>query len=115
MGAWIETCAAWSDQPFVGSLPSWERGLKQGNRINAYFWCKSLPSWERGLKLKKLVIWLVSVMSLHSWERGLKLVSLTLVRNLAKVAPLVGAWIETLFYTTTRTIEHSRSPRGSVD
>ena len=55
----------------------------------------SLPSWERGLKLYIVAQFLRSEESLPSWERGLKHNFNVLMFNDAKVAPLVGAWIET--------------------
>ena len=57
----------------VESLPSWERGLKQGGLGDYTELVVSLPSWERGLKRGDVPRWFV-----------------------LRVAPLVGAWIETI-------------------
>ena len=57
---------------------------------------KSLPSRERGLKLKCIGIWKKIVKSLPSRERGLKLDNLQQSLEHIYVAPLAGAWIETL-------------------
>ena len=54
--------------------------------------------------------------SLPSWERGLKQMQLDpLMLAQLKVAPLVGAWIETHFGVEVKFEQLSRSPRGSVD
>ena len=61
----------------IKSLPSWERGLKQLSHANCLIYSWSLPSWERGLKLNVIF-------------------ALYLIKY---VAPLVGAWIETMMNT----------------
>ena len=63
------------------------------------FWAKllSLPSWERGLKHLCYNLYMHLVSSLPSWERGLKLWSIIDYEGIVYVAPLVGAWIETLY------------------
>ena len=75
----------------------------------------SLPSWERGLKLEKHFGLLFAYRSLPSWERGLKQYEVGKSYKTDKVAPLVGAWIETCLLKSKRCIELCRSPRGSVD
>ena len=57
---------------------------------------KSLPMWERGLKrlVEHHVIHIVK--SLPMWERGLKLEMYLGAQGQYRVAPHVGAWIETL-------------------
>ena len=73
MGAWIETSDG-GDNSVVGmSLPMWERGLKPRQNLQGSKVGKSLPMWERGLKPAKFV---------SKSEED-------------KVAPHVGAWIET--------------------
>ena len=54
----------------------------------------SHPSWVRGLKLLLGDSLCTLILSHPSWVRGLKHVSDTLL-DIDKVAPLVGAWIET--------------------
>ena len=77
----------------VQSLPSRERGLKQKGGQGLYAGNTSLPSRERGLKLKIE----------YSME------------YFKKVAPLAGAWIETLISALNLAGALRRSPRGSVD
>ena len=73
VGAWIETNTHHRLCSFARSLPMWERGLKPylPNAFAKLRW--SLPMWERGLKLR-LKLGMSSGM---------------------RVAPHVGAWIET--------------------
>ena len=72
-GAWIETMMGSQTKLMMMSLPSRERGLKQGWRVGCASPERSLPSRERGLKLG---------------ARNVPEVFL-------EVAPLAGAWIET--------------------
>ncbi len=74
MGAWIETV---------------ERLLNDGV-------VKSHPSWVRGLKHKASTIQKWKNWSHPSWVRGLKRVNACDIDVVPPVAPLVGAWIETL-------------------
>ncbi len=71
---------------FLLSLPVWERGLKLGYAWVAELQKRSLPVWERGLKLRFL----------SNPDPG------------EKVAPRVGAWIETsaykIAYTSARSL-----------
>ena len=94
VGAWIEICRFRS----VGS-----GGLG------------SLPSWERGLKLRKLLKCKTAIWSLPSWERGLKSMDGNTAFFPKQVAPLVGAWIEINVRQFFRYYRDRRSPRGSVD
>ena len=56
---------------------------------------RSHPTWVRGLKLIKTYAF-TSIRASHpTWVRGLKL-SVLMLTNQSKVAPYVGAWIETL-------------------
>ena len=57
----------------------------------------------------------VKLLSLPLWERGLKFKYAESLRNQAKVAPLVGAWIEISLLCGVDEQESSRSPCGSVD
>ena len=81
------------------SLPSWERGLKCHKAKKINFCLSSLPSWERGLKFFHFLGMHFISPSLPSWERGLKLPFLPDVPQLHLVAPLVGAWIEILYWS----------------
>ena len=98
------------------SLPMWERGLKRFGALLVGTEGMSLPMWERGLKHQSVRHWHPSSWSLPMWERGLKLADKRNKQNLARVAPHVGAWIETQMTDKlmTKTMA-SRSPCGSVD
>ena len=56
----------------------------------------SHPSWVRGLKLLKVRLIEPSLKSHPSWVRGLKQTQSAYNQAQMFVAPLVGAWIETL-------------------
>ena len=73
VGAWIETRYLYKKVALKESHPSWVRGLKRDGNVVDVVTTESHPSWVRGLKPQKLVIHGTSV----------------------RVAPLVGAWIET--------------------
>ena len=55
----------------------------------------SHPTWVRGLKLVSLRTHGSAHPSHPTWVRGLKLMLVSLLHILSKVAPYVGAWIET--------------------
>ena len=74
MGAWIETCGVQPKQHDNKSHPSWVRGLKLGGYMTYSTLSESHPSWVRGLKP-------------HGGHNK---------ATVGYVAPLVGAWIETL-------------------
>ena len=93
----------------------WERGLKLVNQSAVISKWSSLPMWERGLKLYLFPLLVRVLLSLPMWERGLKqsiYVAIVLVR---KVAPHVGAWIETSRKLSYQKSIKRRSPCGSVD
>ena len=94
MGAWIEMYSISFEVILIGSLLSWERGLKclrfmftvvmalvaplvgawieiVGRTLNLWL-SMSLLSWERGLKSVLVLIPCTFCGSLLSWERGLK-------------------------------------------
>ena len=96
MGAWIEIMVRHVGYNPIGSLPTWERGLKCSQcYISSVYpsrslhgsvdWnpgcfgeCRqdqkaSLPTWERGLKSLPREFHDCSTASLPTWERGLKL------------------------------------------
>ena len=58
----------------------------------------SHPTWVRGLKLSLVLVYLLALPSHPTWVRGLKPSTLVL-RQCLKVAPYVGAWIETFAIT----------------
>ena len=55
----------------------------------------SHPMWVRGLKLFGSLRYVEIFMSHPMWVRGLKQETLHIGREVAAVAPYVGAWIET--------------------
>ena len=73
VGAWIETHSAYAMHEEDTSLPVWERGLKLTFTHNDEHLPLSLPVWERGLKPRFL----------------------NTLNMQCRVAPRVGAWIET--------------------
>ena len=100
----------------IGSLLSWERGLKftapgrlekqQSVAPLVGAWIEILVSF--GLEYPPP--------SLLSWERGLKLKNQYAYLKYEHVAPLVGAWIEIsqgVYFFNFGLV--SRSSRGSVD
>ena len=76
VGAWIETLALAFAAFFAASHPMWVRGLKLN--VSPYLACLALshPMWVRGLKPERCC----------SCQEG------------TRVAPHVGAWIETYPY-----------------
>ena len=137
VGAWIETIWCVKADENTLSHPSWVRGLKHPLIENRQKLTKSHPSWVRGLKLLILLAlrkfslshpsWvrglkqstldlnLYTAESHPSWVRGLKLDSrnvITFIRYI--VAPLVGAWIETVALPNVYDF-YGRTPRGCVD
>jgi len=84
-------CGYWFDSD--SSPPAWGRGLKQINHFRIFDGSASPPAWGRGLKRS-----MRSVIDQHD-----------------RVAPRVGAWIET-HQTRPKTLYSSgRPPRGGVD
>ena len=57
---------------------------------------RSHPTWVRGLKLAALPININLFWSHPTWVRGLKHEIEEQIRSSRRVAPYVGAWIETL-------------------
>ena len=78
VGAWIETYAfTLVEINIIKSHPVWVRGLKQDENGRVYTLNESHPVWVRGLKL------------LRNKKKVTDM----------KVAPRVGAWIETYAFT----------------
>ena len=73
----------------------WVRGLKPLRLQRYEKILKSHPMWVRGLKRKGSKILLEEDESHPMWVRGLKHVAIPLILGMQKVAPHVGAWIET--------------------
>ena len=125
--------------PLQSSRPTWARGLKLCNKNIALAEVWSRPTWARGLKRFAMETMVSSIWSRPTWARGLKLVPLarilpyrhqsrpTWARGLKhrvlprlhpapdRVAPHVGAWIETSYVSLKDSPLGSRAPRGRVD
>ena len=69
----------------------------------------------RGLKLCVVMVEKTEALSHPSWVRGLKPVSDSETVTESIVAPLVGAWIETVPFCTLLRGFWRRTPRGCVD
>ena len=67
----------------------------------------SLPVWERGLKQKHIVRSDSSAGSLPVWERGLKPGPNLGCHVVCRVAPRVGAWIETMLAPILQPVRES--------
>ena len=95
VGAWIETSYGFESLVNNVSHPVWVRGLKLGETGEGQYRRKSHPVWVRGLKLICLSAVHFFARSHPVWVRGLKpcLVHDDQVGD--RVAPRVGAWIET--------------------
>ena len=97
VGAWIETSYGLHIYRLYKSHPMWVRGLKHLKIDHASTQLRSHPMWVRGLKPKPQINKTTQRLSHPMWVRGLKLKISEKVRNVYKVAPYVGAWIETRF------------------
>ena len=94
MGAWIETKRLSIEKEPTMSHPPWVRGLKLDGCHEQLVTLTSHPPWVRGLKHEAPVISTDAELSHPPWVRGLKLYP-CLNEFLERVAPPVGAWIET--------------------
>ena len=74
----------------------------------------SHPSWVRGLKLEQMSGKSMKNKSHPSWVRGLKHNEKIVKKKQLQVAPLVGAWIETLvcYYYSHNIESHPSWVRG---
>ena len=93
VGAWIETPSVCAYLYFITSHPVWVRGLKQEDGKKRHVLCASHPVWVRGLK--------------QEWFGRNRLRQ--------KVAPRVGAWIETPPQQSYTRLQRRRTPCGCVD
>ena len=81
------------------SHPTWVRGLKPAKSATISAAPLSHPTWVRGLKQQEDVRVGDRSESHPTWVRGLKLVKIGKDLCAIKVAPYVGAWIETSAHT----------------
>ena len=98
VGAWIETLQVSTERLHNASHPMWVRGLKQQYDLQSQLNQQSHPMWVRGLKPFRPVRLYLLAVSHPMWVRGLKHAVL-FAQPILKVAPYVGAWIETLLVT----------------
>ena len=75
----------------------------------------SHPTWVRGLKLFSFRCCIVCGWSHPTWVRGLKLKKIYQDEQAGRVAPYVGAWIETIFTLQVSSPSMGRTLRGCVD
>ena len=114
-GAWIETFAARPGRRHQAVAPLAGAWIETQRVVGVAAPRVSLPSRERGLKQKRTIIECKAVLSLPSRERGLKRVNQTGENPGVPVAPLAGAWIETVKLRMQEGKDTRRSPRGSGD
>ena len=107
VGAWIETSQIQADNRLKKSHPTWVRGLKPLAYENGIVNPLSHPTWVRGLKLIKQLHECFYYMSHPTWVRGLKHFQLLFHFHTLKVAPYVGAWIETVFVDDNDVVDSS--------
>ena len=116
VGAWIETSSTLKLPLIVVVAPlvgAWIETEVQGG--GGFSHSTSHPLWVRGLKHYQ---WLLSGLRTQShplWVRGLKHQLRCCAGSPSRVAPLVGAWIETCTLLMTLIFSESRTPCGCVD
>ena len=98
MGAWIEITRPPAYAPWYFVAPLVGAWIEIVCTVTIPSLNLSLLSWERGLKFFRCVQISAVLPSLLSWERGLKSSKELSMVSAALVAPLVGAWIEMLFF-----------------
>ena len=89
--------------------------MKQRDMTQQELATASPPAWGRGLKLISTYPLCYLILSPPAWGRGLKRVLLTVLSQKNKVAPRVGAWIETNLGERPFALQFCRPPRGGVD
>ena len=98
------------------SRPAWARGLKLEPDIEQRGDKRSRPAWARGLKHAPISLaHLCLTTSRPAWARGLKPRPLPRSAARRRVAPRVGARIETPLEALGRLVGRRRAPRGRAD
>ena len=92
------------------SHPIWVRGLKPILGQEGWNEGRSHPIWVRGLKLITLNRQSTIIKSHPIWVRGLKLYIRQELTKAQKVAPYMGAWIETIVPTIVQERESRSHP-----
>ena len=93
----------------------WVRGLKHQYLDIKETDIMSHPMWVRGLKLAHFGVKPKHDESHPMWVRGLKPMLLYINISVPRVAPHVGAWIETLCWRWDSMARRRRTPCGCVD
>jgi len=115
VGAWIETMADIKKYIAPKSRPAWARGLKLALSFSSNKPHTSRPAWARGLK---------PLLNVHNCRTmrvaprvGAWIETMTMEEwvEFATVAPRVGAWIETQSAPAPAPCGRRRAPRGRVD
>ena len=97
------------------SHPEWVRGLKQRTIRHPMLLIASHPEWVRGLKHCDLRVFGKMDLSHPEWVHGLKLLKPFKEIAIHRVAPRVGAWIETVQKEIGVWENEGRPPSGCVD
>ena len=95
VGAWIETIRHTSSRHLAESHPMWVRGLKRANSGMYQNQAESHPMWVRGLKLPVGRCRRQSVRVAPYVGAWIETSTLSRTSMISSVAPYVGAWIET--------------------
>ena len=116
VGAWIETEITKSiSRTRIVSHPVWVRGLKLDAIEIIPCTDKSHPVWVRGLKPEIVANELAQMRVAPRVGAWIETVSPRCSGKTEVVAPRVGAWIETLVSSPSATSLSSRTPCGCVD
>ena len=97
------------------SHPVWVRGLKLWLKSPRMRLVVSHPVWVRGLKQNKVMKHTILRKSHPVWVRGLKHNCTCSRLHRGRVAPRVGAWIETSIVVFIVMNKSGRTPCGCVD
>ena len=114
VGAWIETYTQACSCRNTESHPTWVRGLKLVGCVAFFSGRGSHPTWVRGLKRHKSVQRNAHRVAPYvgAWIETYRLLYYCYK---AEVAPYVGAWIETCILSPMQLRNIGRTLRGCVD
>ena len=100
MGAWIETIKGNTSGFVITVAPHVGAWIETSASQHAHRHIRlSHPMWVRGLKRAGKSDFVDSTVSHPMWVRGLKQGEPLDLRRVDKVAPHVGAWIETMIWS----------------
>ena len=115
MGAWIETLNRLKVLPKTLVAPRVGAWIETARTDNNRGENLSHPVWVRGLKHGKEFALVRARVSHPVWVRGLKQTGVRQKTDRQKVAPCVGAWIETARLPLKSSRHLRRTPCGCVD